>query len=277
MCSDLSLSRAQDAATAMPLALPYGDSRPVFTESPWWNHAPTRADAGIAIHPAHARCEGAIINFHPSHSERVDVPAHLRHLASIDVITCPDWVWDDDEDGDPPVEQFGLYMTSLLFADRAGCRRAYRAARQIAAGRSAFRTIHEGAGFLHAVIGEAHRRLASEDTLAGLIGSDAWIRFGQHPDRVRSACRVCACTEEHACSEGCFWIEPDLCSECIGREPHGPNEGFAGFCDWCGRASQRLRLRGTSQMAECPRCRRGTDELSEMETAAGWHDEGRAV
>jgi hypothetical protein len=27
-------------------------------------------------------------------------------------------------------------------------------------------------------------------------------------------CRVCGCTEFHACPEGCWWVEPDLCSSC---------------------------------------------------------------
>lgn len=32
-------------------------------------------------------------------------------------------------------------------------------------------------------------------------------------------CRVCGCTESEACSEGCFWIEPWLCSGCVGKTP----------------------------------------------------------
>lgn len=27
-------------------------------------------------------------------------------------------------------------------------------------------------------------------------------------------CRVCGCTEMHACEGGCWWVEPDLCSTC---------------------------------------------------------------
>lgn len=27
-------------------------------------------------------------------------------------------------------------------------------------------------------------------------------------------CRVCGCTDERACPEGCWWVEEDLCSEC---------------------------------------------------------------
>lgn len=27
-------------------------------------------------------------------------------------------------------------------------------------------------------------------------------------------CRVCGCDDVHACPEGCWWVEPDLCSNC---------------------------------------------------------------
>ena len=29
-------------------------------------------------------------------------------------------------------------------------------------------------------------------------------------------CRVCGCTQNHACPGGCYWVEPDLCSQCAG-------------------------------------------------------------
>jgi hypothetical protein len=28
-------------------------------------------------------------------------------------------------------------------------------------------------------------------------------------------CRECGCTDDHACPEGCHWVKPDLCSNCI--------------------------------------------------------------
>jgi PRTRC genetic system protein A len=31
-------------------------------------------------------------------------------------------------------------------------------------------------------------------------------------------CRVCGCSERHACEGGCFWVEEDLCSNCAERE-----------------------------------------------------------
>jgi len=27
-------------------------------------------------------------------------------------------------------------------------------------------------------------------------------------------CRVCGCTNEHACDGGCSWVDIDLCSKC---------------------------------------------------------------
>lgn len=29
-------------------------------------------------------------------------------------------------------------------------------------------------------------------------------------------CRVCGCTWEHACQGGCYWVEENLCSKCVG-------------------------------------------------------------
>ena len=31
-------------------------------------------------------------------------------------------------------------------------------------------------------------------------------------------CRVCGCTDERGCPEGCWWVEDDLCSSCAGKE-----------------------------------------------------------
>lgn len=29
-----------------------------------------------------------------------------------------------------------------------------------------------------------------------------------------ATCRVCGCTDDHACPGGCYWVKPDLCSRC---------------------------------------------------------------
>lgn len=31
-------------------------------------------------------------------------------------------------------------------------------------------------------------------------------------------CRECGCTEHHACEDGCYWVEPDLCSSCADKK-----------------------------------------------------------
>lgn len=41
-------------------------------------------------------------------------------------------------------------------------------------------------------------------------------------------CRVCGCTDMCGCMEGCWWVEPDLCSNCVGKEQevkNGQNTG----------------------------------------------------
>lgn len=34
----------------------------------------------------------------------------------------------------------------------------------------------------------------------------------------KRVCRVCGCTWNNACPGGCYWVEWDLCSECVGKE-----------------------------------------------------------
>ncbi len=31
-------------------------------------------------------------------------------------------------------------------------------------------------------------------------------------------CRVCGCTDLYGCPDGCWWVEPDLCSQCDGMD-----------------------------------------------------------
>lgn len=37
-------------------------------------------------------------------------------------------------------------------------------------------------------------------------------------------CRVCGCTQDHACEGGCYWVEEDLCSKCA-ETPEGKEVG----------------------------------------------------
>lgn len=39
------------------------------------------------------------------------------------------------------------------------------------------------------------------------------LRFPVPRPRIRK-CRICGCTEDHACEGGCYWVGPDLCSAC---------------------------------------------------------------
>lgn len=34
-------------------------------------------------------------------------------------------------------------------------------------------------------------------------------------------CRVCGCTDSHACEGGCYWVEPGLCNKCAEKEKLG--------------------------------------------------------
>jgi hypothetical protein len=33
-------------------------------------------------------------------------------------------------------------------------------------------------------------------------------------DKKENKCRVCGCTDSHACPGGCWWVQDDLCSSC---------------------------------------------------------------
>lgn len=35
----------------------------------------------------------------------------------------------------------------------------------------------------------------------------------------RRQCRVCHCSQEQACPGGCHWVDLDLCSACVDRDP----------------------------------------------------------
>ena len=49
----------------------------------------------------------------------------------------------------------------------------------------------------------------------------SWGEYVVPEDGARS-CRVCGCTENNACDEGCWWVEEDLCSSCVGKKaPEG--------------------------------------------------------
>jgi ParB/RepB/Spo0J family partition protein len=71
-------------------------------------------------------------------------------------------------------------------------------------------------------------------------------------DEEERACRVCGCTDDYACDEGCEWVEDDLCSQCAKKEgetefgPDGLPVQF--FCDRCNMPTS-ARTNGL-----CPDC-----------------------
>lgn len=54
-----------------------------------------------------------------------------------------------------------------------------------------------------------------------VMGFDAG-EDGQYNQR---KCRVCGCTDFHACPGGCYWVEDDLCSRCA-HEMIGPEDEY---------------------------------------------------
>lgn len=45
------------------------------------------------------------------------------------------------------------------------------------------------------------------------------IQLVDKAPRTSRACRMCGCTDTHACEGGCFWVETDLCSACRQANP----------------------------------------------------------
>lgn len=49
------------------------------------------------------------------------------------------------------------------------------------------------------------------------------------PVAMVATCRVCGCTDDHACEGGCWWVEADLCSACAGGAEMPNDLAEAGF------------------------------------------------
>jgi hypothetical protein len=47
------------------------------------------------------------------------------------------------------------------------------------------------------------------------------------PSLLGPVCRVCLCSEDDGCAEGCGWAEADLCTSCAARGCQPPSEGSA--------------------------------------------------
>lgn len=46
----------------------------------------------------------------------------------------------------------------------------------------------------------------------------SWQRYFIERAESEQVCRVCGCTWTHACEDGCYWVEEDLCSACADSE-----------------------------------------------------------
>ncbi len=71
---------------------------------------------------------------------------------------------------------------------------------------------------LDALIRDAVRAEAEMISLVRLEAMDSHDFPGER------RCRVCGCTDDHACDGGCHWVEPDLCSACA--DPPQISEGL---------------------------------------------------
>ncbi|MCL4759734.1 MAG: hypothetical protein KJZ96_15475 [Rhodocyclaceae bacterium] len=64
------------------------------------------------------------------------------------------------------------------------------------------------------VFGQLQRTTVAEVSRADCAGVAYWS-IKTDPDQ---ACRLCGCTWDHGCEDGCYWIEADLCSSCAPAE-----------------------------------------------------------
>ena len=61
-----------------------------------------------------------------------------------------------------------------------------------------------------------------EDPHDALRALESVMREGiaRYEDATVPRCRICGCTDDHACYGGCYWVEPDLCSSCALSEEY---------------------------------------------------------
>ena len=85
-----------------------------------------------------------------------------------------------------------------------------------------------------------------------------------------STCRICGCTDDHACPEGCTWVEETLCSSCADKAVDGPVEEPAKVlrCAACGTAGRMLVNPGGKAL---PPTGWGLVEAHGRDPATGYH------
>ncbi|MEL7656176.1 MAG: hypothetical protein AAGU75_09745 [Bacillota bacterium] len=57
-------------------------------------------------------------------------------------------------------------------------------------------------------------RIMSDNFPILLPDNQSWQDYILERVQTEPVCRICGCTEDNACSGGCYWAEPDLCSTC---------------------------------------------------------------
>lgn len=69
------------------------------------------------------------------------------------------------------------------------------------------------------VVNRARRR--PPRVVRGVIARQTAARSTHTPTAAAAvrSCRVCRCTDDHACAGGCWWVEADLCSSCREQAP----------------------------------------------------------
>lgn len=77
-------------------------------------------------------------------------------------------------------------------------------------------------------------------------------------------CRVCGCTDDHACPGGCYWVEEDLCSECVEADEEDIVDLTVNTLIWCPAtdvnykpALQRATDEQLREAIEIMKCQRG--------------------
>lgn len=53
---------------------------------------------------------------------------------------------------------------------------------------------------------------------SGILDGDPDFGPMLEEDFLDGECEVCGCTNESPCDPPCFWVELDMCSNCVGEE-----------------------------------------------------------
>lgn len=105
-------------------------------------------------------------------------------------------------------------------------------------------------------------RLAAAANIMVDLADDCGIDLGDEDPR---ACRICGCTEAHACEGGCWWVEMDLCSNpaCVAKAAELAHAAKLCDCRICGREGTDAFKGGRGDDA-CSPCTRIMTALREV-------------